>query len=517
MLSKVKGKLKAAWDFDSFEQAILQSAATPKVKSESRLFLQMPADHYYFALYTQVIKKFASEKNCEIIGIWPVIFTIRLKHDVLFPIRLLYDVLNYYLTRRKWLRLYKAAGVEKIILLDRVSAGSKLASWQKAWKIWNKLGSKEDLIAVSISGIHCGDLIYDTYLRYRVQPTARVRSLAMLYYIYKAHVVLESAKKMGQQKNVLAFFSSYSTYIQHGIPARWLLQQGITVYTSGNLQQRFKKLDITDHYHTARHRDYQSRFETLDRRQERIEEGTAALERKFSGVVDKATGYMKSSAYGSGTSSSLDTSKQFDGVLFLHDFYDSPHIYSSMLFPDFYEWVLHTFELIEQNKLNILVKPHPNQVADSSNDIDRLKAQFPALQWIDPRVSNAVLLKSGIKFGISLYGTILHELAYHGITAICAGDNPHTSFGFVHYPRTVAEYDWMILNHSRLQMPADFRQQVAAFYYMHNSHQRDDFELNTDLPLVSDMFTANSELACKAVKAPLQKETAPKIATLTRD
>ena len=240
MLSRVIAKLKVNWGFDSFEKEILQKATTRKSTSESKLFIQIPADYYYFSLYTQVIKKFIAESDCEIIGVWPTIFTLRLKRDLFFPIRLWYDILNYYLMRRKWIRLYKAAGVNKVVTLDSVSLASKLAFWVRAYNIWKGVRTKQDVIGITIDGIYCGDLIYDSYLRYRIRPTAKVKSLAMLYYIYKANVALHSARLLSYKKNVVAFFSSYSTYIQHGIPARVLLQQGLTVYTSGNFQQRFQ-------------------------------------------------------------------------------------------------------------------------------------------------------------------------------------------------------------------------------------------------------------------------------------
>jgi hypothetical protein len=496
MLSKYWQK----WSFDSFEREILSLAATRKSRSDAKLFIQLPADYYYFALYAQVIKKFIKETDCQIIGIWPPIFTLRQKRDILLPIRIAYDILNYYLTKRKWLRLYKSIGVDRVVIPDRVALTSIPKLWLRAFRIWKQLRTKQDVIEIAIDGIYCGDLIYDTYLRYRVRPTVKVKSISMLYYTYKAHTVLLNARAISDERNVLAFFSSYSTYIQHGIPVRAFLQKGISVYTSGNLQQRFKKLTTEDFVHTANHHSYKNRFDKLDSRMERIAEGTAALERKFSGVIDKATGYMKTSAFGSGGANELNALMPFDGVLFLHDFYDSPHIYSSMLFTDFYEWILHTLKLIEKNNLKVLIKPHPNQVADSSEDIETLKRNFPALKWINPSVSNTALLKSGMKFGISLYGTVLHELAYHGITAICAGDNPHTSFSFIHYPKTVDEYDWLILNHAKLKMPEDYRQQVAAFYYMHNIYTQDDFEITTNLSPGVHMFNANSELASKSVK-----------------
>jgi len=500
MIKKFLNAIQKRWGFDDFEKALLRlhkNNSTKQTKETTRIAIQTPSDYYILALYTQVIGVFRKNDECYVTGVWPNIFTLKQKRDILYPFRILYSILNSMLIKRKWTRLYTAIGVNSFYFLDRVSLFKKIYFLKKSLTVWKGLRTKEDLIALSIDDLYCGDLIYDTYLRYRIRPTVDLSSPYLLYYIYKCFCVKEAATRLAEETGISYYFSSYSTYIQHGVPVRIFLKRGVNVYTSGNFQQRFKKLQVTDHYHTAAHSKYLPLFKTLTNREEKVREGRKLLINKFSGVIDKATGYMKKSAY-QPSNESHHIRLGVDGVVFLHDFYDSPHIYATMLFPDFYEWVDHTLKLIIDNSLNIGVKPHPNQVSDSKKDIDHIKKKYPSIQWIDPRISNSVIINSGIKFGISVYGTILHELAFHGINPICAGDNPHASFEFVHLPRSIEEYDQMILNSGNLRISPDCEDMVSAFYYMHNIHPKEDFHVNEKLFRGYNITNGSSALVLSA-------------------
>ncbi len=502
MISKFLKK-RGDWLLDAQELAAIQNLERNKrthYNISPIVLIQAPSDHYFLSLFLEVIKTYSQKGSHNFVGLQPTLYTLKQKRDFLLPIRLIYSWVNKILSNRKWSRLYYGAGVNSITKVDHVSFITRLRFYPRAFKIWRTLKSKDDLINLNIDGIYCGDLIYDTYLRYRVRPTVNVQSISMLYFIHSALCVLAFSEKVAQSKTrIAALFSSYSTYIHHGIPVRVFLKHGIAVYTSGNFQQRFKKLSITDAFHTKTHGSYAQDFKALDHQNEKIELGLSMLKKKFSGVIDSATAYMKQSAYGGSplTHSKLD----LDGVVFLHDFYDSPHIYSWMLFPDFYEWVEHTFSIIEKHNLNVGVKPHPNQVVESSQIINGLKRKYPSLKWIDPKTTNSQILNSGIKFGISVYGTILHELAYHGITPICGGDNPHASFSFVQTPKNIKEYEEMIVHASDLKLPYGHKEQVAAFYYMHNANAVEGFAVNERLFTGWNLLNGSSDLFLKVAKA----------------
>jgi hypothetical protein len=203
--------------------------------------------------------------------------------------------------------------------------------------------------------------------------------------------------------------------------------------------------------------------------------GLNLLQNKFSGNIDKSSSYMNSSAYNPQLCNTINL-ENIDGVMFLHDFFDSPHIYDGMLFNDFYEWTIFTLDLIKEYNLKIAIKPHPNQVKESIEVINNLKKQYSNLFWIEPNVSNLSILNSNIKFGISLYGTVLHELAYFGKFAISAGNNPHYAFDFIYKPKDIFEYKNLILNQFETSNIVDQKKDVAIFYYMHNVYKKEDLK-----------------------------------------
>lgn len=489
------------WSFDENEKKLIQyppRSTSSYPRTGKTLLIQTPSDYYFLSLFGHAIAELKKKNNDNVVGLWPTILVVKQRRDLLFPIRLAYSWINSFLLKRKWAKLYQVIGVETLETVADVPFVKRIKFFSEAFRIWMNLKSKEELLALHLNGIYCGDLIGDTYLRYRIRPSISIRSLSTLYYIYLTLCAIESSERLASKKNISLYLTSYATYIQHGIPVRVFLKKGITVYSSGNLQQRFKKLSIDDHFHTAAHKNYFQTFKTLDDQPGKIALGHQMLENKFKGVIDRSTSYMKSSAFDEVTGHD-DEKLNFDGVLFLHDFYDSPHVYSSMLFADFYEWADHTFRLIEKNKLNIGIKPHPNQTEESKRDIKKLKRAFPSLQWIEPSTSNLKIFGSGIKFGISIYGTVLHELAYHGINPICAGDNPHASFDFIHRPETIVEYDRLILNANDLRLPLDYKDKVASFFYMHNVYSKEDYPVDETLFRGQSVYNANSELFKKVL------------------
>jgi len=171
---------------------------------------------------------------------------------------------------------------------------------------------------------------------------------------------------------------------------------------------------------------------------------------------------------------------KLDGVLFLHDFYDSHKLYGEVIFNDFYEWTIYTLELIRKHKLNIGIKPHPHKLTiESDSAVEKIKFKYNDLKWLDPNVSNNVLFKSGISFGISHHGTVLSELAYSNIVPICCSSNPTSSFGFTYEAKSIKEYKKLILNSRNLKIKN--KNDVGKFYYMHYINKKSDYFINDKL------------------------------------
>jgi hypothetical protein len=485
MLNLPKGTLKhfsklKNWFFDTNERLFIKNIKSKDVYIEDSsikevILIQCPNDYFYYTVFCKVIKKEQKQNSYKFHGISPNLFIVKQQFNYLYPFKLIISILNFHFLNKKWHKLYSIIGLTKIYKLNSVNFLEKPHLIFLSIKLWMKIKNKTDLLNLFYKDILIGDLIYDTYLRFRILPTVNINDPFLCYYIYAALKCHNSCENILYKNKVVKYFSSYTTYIQHGIPIRFFLLHHVEVYSSGNLQQLFKKLSLKDYRQTSFHENYYTDYLKLENKNELLNYSKKLLESKFNGNIDGSISYMKKSAFH--RNSNNDFFNNFDGVLFLHDFYDSPHIYKNLIFNDFYEWVTHTLELINTYKLNIAVKPHPNQISESKKIIENLKGSYKNIIWLDANISNKVIFNSGINFGISVYGTVLHELAYFGINPICAGDNPHYCFNFIHKPNNIKEYDFLILNSANLQLPINFKELVEIFYLMHNINKKEDYHL----------------------------------------
>jgi hypothetical protein len=178
---------------------------------------------------------------------------------------------------------------------------------------------------------------------------------------------------------------------------------------------------------------------------------------------------MRRSAY----AESAESLPEVEGatVVFLHDFYDSPHVYHDLIFPDFWSWISFTVETLRANGVKYFVKPHPNQIALSAEALEELKGKYSPLPLLPAGVSNAQLAANGIACGVTAYGSVAHELAYLGVPTIACARHPHISFQFCRTAKSLEEYRQLLRQPAfRPLAAAEMRRQALAFYYMHNLH-----------------------------------------------
>jgi hypothetical protein len=471
MLAKLK-KLRSRFFLDDNEFLFVNKAKRTAGTFESSVIVQMPPDYLCLCLFLVAVKQVYPDNK--LLGLWPLNVVSSPRNErfkcLRTPIRHAFNWIDF----SKWKRLYGSIGVRDFFSLT-VGLLKGLKNWRLAHKLWCNLQSKEDVLSLELNGTPCGDLIYDTYLRFRVQSTVDISDPYLRTLIAQALNAQDATRKILSEHSVEAFLTSYSSYIQHGIPVREALRAGIKVFSSGNISQFLKPLSLEDSLHTSAHWRYKSQFESLTDREAARLAAREQLDNRFRGSIDRATQYMKTSAY---AANELVMPKGVKGVVFLHDFLDSPHCYRDMLFTDFWEWAKFTLLIIEEENLPFAVKPHPNQVPESRLIVDQLKKQFPRVKWIDPKISNLSIFRSGIQCGISVFGTILHELAYQGIPALAAGDHPHVAFDIAKTPASVEEYRHCLVNFESLALPKNVQDEVLAFYYMHSMHSKEDLSLD---------------------------------------
>jgi hypothetical protein len=341
--------------------------------------------------------------------------------------------------------------------------------WLRSWVTWLRARDNPAWADLRIDGVRVGDLIIDSYLRFSPSPRFDSRSTFTRRILWQAYRDVRMARRYFRRRRPHAYLTSYATYVEHGIPVRVALLEGIRVLSFGNFTRFSKELTVQDWFHTADTSDYRAAFAALDDRPRRLAEAEQQLCLRLGGGVDPATSYMKVSAYAGAGAAVPDLSDAV--VVFLHDFYDSPHVYDELVFDDFWTWACFTIDTLQAAGVRCFVKPHPNQVALSGDATRRLLDKYPDLGVLPTRVSNTQLVEAGMRCGVTVYGTVAHELAYFGVPSIACARHPHHSFDFCRTARSVEEYAAYLREAGHRPLgPAEMREQALAFYYMHNLH-----------------------------------------------
>ena len=136
-----------------------------------------------------------------------------------------------------------------------------------------------------------------------------------------------------------------------------------------------------------------------------------------------------------------------------------------MLFLDFYEWLCFLGEFSKKTEYEWYIKPHPDYMPGTLKTLNKIIIKYPKLSLISPKISNHQLVKEGISFALTCYGSIGHELPLLGVQVINAGYNPHIAYDFNGHAKSVEEYAYLLHNLEKLDKKADV-DEIYEFYYM---------------------------------------------------
>ena len=437
----------------------------PAPRESAAVVVQSVEDPYYFGLFGLVVRSLRSRR------------VIRAEQFVMnsprvgessslgrfFQVRFI-----NWLSLTKWTRLYCAycdvVGYRGGGL--RHPLGDAIDLWC-AFVSWRGLTTRQMLIELFIDAVPAGDLINDSYLRFKPAPTVDLTDPYLWLTIWNAHREIRRAKAYFRRVRPTLYLTSYSTYIQHGVAVRVALQFGVRVHSFSNYQEFAKQLSLEDWVHTKNPDGYAEEFAKLPDPLSRLTEAERALSARVAGELDTTSGYMKKSAY----AKSAETVPDVRGavVIFLHDFFDSPHVYRDLVFADFWEWICFTIETLREAGIRFVLKPHPNQIGLNGPVLQRLSLRYPGVTVISPNITNAQLVEAGMVCAVTVYGTVAHEMAFLGVPTIACGHHPHVSFDFCRTARNREEYAGLLQGFAGHEFEkSEMRRQSLMFFYMHN-------------------------------------------------
>jgi hypothetical protein len=355
----------------------------------------------------------------------------------------------------------------------------------------NNFQCKEELLLWENEGLLLGDIVYDSYLRFMQKPTVDLHDRSLYRIVDYSKSMVLKWKELLLSKPIKKILLPYTAYLHWGIPSRVALSSNVDVITYGSLIYMLSKLNNKHPYHSKDHSLYRNIFNHLDSKDRRLKSAQSTLLNRLGGGIDLGTVYMKNSAFHDKTTAdfSIDKDKP-SAVVFLHCFFDSPHIYGYCIFPDFYEWILFILDAAVANSgINYYVKPHPNGLPGNDAIITELVERYnncKNIKFIDKRISNKQILEQRPAAIFTVYGTVAHEFAYNGIPVITAGENPHSQYKFLYNPKIPADLNAFISRVGKFGLPEDYDQNdIVEFFYMHYMYyssifEQDNFDFSKD-------------------------------------
>jgi hypothetical protein len=362
-------------------------------------------------------------------------------------------------------RVYKALGYNFLFDLDQ-KFSNRIKIEKKFKEISGLIRTKDDVLKITIDNILVGDLIYDTYLRFYGNHTvSNINDQNLKDVIYYAIDNYYLVEKYIEQKSISALFTSYTTYINHGLAVRICLNKNIPIYTFGSNSYFIQRLDTNYPYHIQKYWNF-SNLELSEKQKNEVER---ELNFRFSGGIDSAISYMKTTSFAprSNKNNYFHEKRERNVVVYVHDIYDSPHGVKKLLFTDFYSYIVELSEQIRFDETTqYFFKFHPNAIGDSNQKITDylLSLQSDAISLLPLEVSNLDVVAFNPDLIVTVNGTVGVEMAYFQIPVVALIDNLYMNFSFVHSCYSLQEYLNVIKGIVKVNVNFDLLE-IYSFYY----------------------------------------------------
>lgn len=352
-----------------------------------------------------------------------------------------------------------------------------------AFETFDKVSDKKELENLEIDGILVGDLIYDTYLRFKPAATVDLKDPFLLELLQITYSAIPYLKELIIRSEIRHLLTVYTSYLHHGLVSRIAIEMGISVHCIAVSHQLVARPTKEFPFHIRNFHRYREWFSKLPDPEGNLLKGKAIIDSRLSGTIDKSISYMRSSPYA--VNHDDDTDLQFQKikqdprkkiVFMCHDFYDSPHCVGEMLFPDFYEWLTHCLSLAKKSPYQFIVKPHPNSYYDEGGVFCELMANFPDVVFLNKKTSNRMVKDLDIECVVTVYGTIAYEFAALGHRVICCGENPHSAYGFCKELNRVEELDSILTGQQSVEIKVNMNEIYEYLFVQNYRYDRGELE-----------------------------------------
>ena len=301
-----------------------------------------------------------------------------------------------------------------------------------------------------VNGVHLGDLLYDSLIRYHHtyrQPEGDPRKLRRtlrnglwLFHVCQGLVRRWDARGVVISETVYAISEAMLLRIATQAGHRGLFVNSSFARYYASYEETFRdRFKVTPALMTVARQQPQRRAVVDD-----------YLGKRFTGKLahhDVINAYRDKRVW---TRAELAAHYQLGAradrkAIFLmpHCFSDANHKTRFLLFRDFYQWFRETLRVIrEVDDVNWFIKPHPSSHHYlEENQVEELVQQSPALHvFLTPKDFSTTSVLNVADAIVTVNGTIGLEAACAGVRPVLAADAVYGGFGFTLEPQSQTDY-----------------------------------------------------------------------------
>lgn len=332
-----------------------------------------------------------------------------------------------------------------------------------------EIRTKNDLMNWQFEGMAFGEDIYETCLAYRQLATIDiVNNLEWIDVLDQALGIYQFWRDFFERFEIKAALVTQLVYIRANILGRMALQRGVAVYTmDGNMLMRADTPRIYGSFFSSSQR----LFETLSisEQEDALELAKSRLSERFDGKVGVDMAYSSASAFkpSSGSKRVIRESDRSKIIIFPHDFFDAPHAYGRLPFPDFYEWLTFLGKIARETQYDWYIKTHPDPTELSLKVFDKIIKNFPEFCLLPKETSHHQIIEEGIDYVLTCFGTVGFEYPLFRVPVIQASRiNPTMDYRFTYVCQDLEHYRETLMNLDQAKVEFEDRM-VYQSYFMH--------------------------------------------------
>jgi len=345
---------------------------------------------------------------------------------------------------------------------------SKIQQQQKIFqKILPVVKTKKQLLQLEVLGVWIGIDIYESYLKRYSQPTVNLKDPRLISLIKEGIGLTIFWQDYFKKNKVIAVVVSHDCYIHLNILNKIAYQNKIPVYLPNIRGLFLVKKPFSVHNYFRRYPEIFKKLSPKKRHQALIL-AKKQIQKRLSGQVGVDMPYATRSAFKMTTNKKniLKKNNKIKVLICSHCFYDHPHIYNQLFFSDFYEWLHYLGRISKKTNYDWYLKVHPGPLPGTIENIKKIICHYPKITLLPHFTSHNQLVKEGINFVLTIFGSVGHEYPALGIPVINAGYNPHIAYDFNWHANTIKEYRDLLFNLPKLSKKIDL-QKIYEFYYIH--------------------------------------------------